>query len=503
MPVRNEARDAGSDATLPNAAEPSPPDAAPAANAAIAPDAAAPLDTRCGTPASAVQCSESLLGHDELYRILLADLEAQRPEDQPFTRYVGLVNRRNAGVCGAALDTERWAMNKLLNSVSTEFEIALPEAIDAEQTIYRIDIRRYGWDRLVEMDGANFNDGWEAIISTSPYAIEFQGGAAARLAQSMLTFLPYLNLDALLDVAGFGSVYYALIDAGSGEQPNVYDIERAWDIDLSANLARPGVVKAAGFRGSSVSTQPRVVQRHPFAADRVYWMVLDLDPEYEANDSIFADPLGFAYAGGFSIVSLPNLLHGYLAWAADGRRLDTSSFLFDTSGPIRSAVSCMGCHLDGIVPVVDQVRAYVDANPTNYAPEEATAIQELYVPAVEMNAAIATDQRVYQAATLELGIPLGCGDPVSALARRFERPLTLQDALADLGVTRAAFEAALPRLEPSMAGLLNVGQLERASFTGLYAATLCAVIGQNGVDAGATANVPSAAFCEAALSQIQ
>jgi len=460
-------------------------------------DAAAPVDTRCGTPPEAVTCPDVLMTFDDVYRALLADLESQRPEDRPFLRYLGLVNRRNAGVCGAALDVDRWAMNKILNSVSTEFAIALPEAIDAEQTIYRVDIRRYGWDREITARGTTFRDGWELLAANNVYAWEFEGGAADSVKALTGTDYPYQAADTAFEYATVGYTYYALVGApAEGEYVTDFVLDQL-GIDVDDQLAR-GILKAAGFRGSGISRQPRVVHRYPFAADRVLWQAFDF-PE-DQNESIFDDPLGFADSGGFSIYSLPNLLHGYLVWDANGLIQEQSEYLFHNDDFIVAARTCMGCHNQGILPVRDQLRTYVEANPTNYLPDEAAAIQAAFVPVEEMDALVEADRQVYLGALGQLGFPTDCPDPVSQVVQRFSRPLTLRDALGELGVSQSTFEAVRALLEPSVAGLLNVGLLERASFGGEYAKSLCAVHSASAADAGTGVAVPTQTLCEQYLA---
>ncbi|HKO90816.1 MAG TPA: hypothetical protein VJU61_06685, partial [Polyangiaceae bacterium] len=455
-------------------------------------DAAAPVDARCGTPPDAVACPAFLMSFDDIYRALLADLETQRPEDRPFLRYLGLVNRRNAGVCGAALDVDRWAMDKVLNSVSTEFEIALPEPIDTEQTLYRVDLRRYGWDRQVTVFGTTFNDGWEALAANNVYAREFEGGAADSVKVQTGTAFPYQAADTAFEYATVGDTYYALVGAPTvGDSVDDFVLNQL-GVDTSDQLLR-GISKAAGFRGSGVSRQPRVVHRYPFAADRVLWHAFDFAEDQ--NESIFDDPLGFADGGGFSIYSLPNLLHGYLAWDANGFVQEQSEYLFHDDDFIVAARTCMGCHSQGILPVRDQLRTYVEANPANYSPDEAAAIQATFVPVEEMDALVEADRQVYLGALGQLGFPTDCPDPVSQVVRRFSRPLTLRDALGELGVSQAAFEAVRPLLDPSVAGLLNVGLLERASFGGQYGKALCAVNPPSAADAGASVAVPTQVLC--------
>ncbi len=489
--VTGDAEDAG---TAPPDASPHEDRTSPDSDAG---DAAAAADTRCGTPPAAVQCPSFLMTFDDVYRAILADVQSQPAEDRPFLRYLGLVNRRNAGVCGAALDVERWALAKILNSISLDFAISLPNAIDVERTLYRVDLRRYGWDRTLDVEGVSFLNAWEAIVANDPYALEFEGDTAAAVHEATQTSLPYTSADAFLDTVSVGNLYYALIGVPIDRTIDDFVLEQL-GIDVFDALDR-GLVKGAGFRGSSVSRQPRVAHRYPFAADRAYWQIFDFSNDF-ANESIFDDPFGFSEGGTHAIYSLPNLLPAYLAADENGAIIEQSAILFANNAPVVVGLHCMECHVAGVLPLRDQVRAYVDANPTNYNTDEAEAIQSLFVVPEELDALIDADRAVYARTVAQLGIPADCPDPVGRVQRRFSQPLTLRDALGDLGVSQEAFEAARAALEPSVAGLLNVGQLERQAFAYLFVHTLCAVNAAAAPpDAGFGRVAPAQAICDSAV----
>ncbi|MEY2930750.1 MAG: hypothetical protein RL033_1499, partial [Pseudomonadota bacterium] len=57
------------------------------------------------------------LSSDAMYAALLTDVLRTPESDRPFQRYVGLTYASNAGWCGAALERQRSALFKLVNSV--------------------------------------------------------------------------------------------------------------------------------------------------------------------------------------------------------------------------------------------------------------------------------------------------------------------------------------------------------------------------------------------------
>ncbi len=101
------------------------------------------------------------------------------PRDRSTYRYFTLANLYNdPGADDRHLCMTRAAIAKALHSLSCEAKLVVPAAIDVEQTIYPIDIRKLGWDR----------EHWAAIADEYPYEIDVaaitdhgNGDAIARL----------------------------------------------------------------------------------------------------------------------------------------------------------------------------------------------------------------------------------------------------------------------------------------------------------------------------------
>ena len=66
--------------------------------------------------------------------------------DRPFARYFTLTHLYNAGETTEALHAYQRALSKLVNSLSWGREISNPEPINAEETIFYIDLRDYEWE---------------------------------------------------------------------------------------------------------------------------------------------------------------------------------------------------------------------------------------------------------------------------------------------------------------------------------------------------------------------
>ncbi|HVZ34795.1 MAG TPA: hypothetical protein VG963_20350, partial [Polyangiaceae bacterium] len=156
-------------------------------------------------------CS-TFLNQDQLFQLVNADLAARDAEDRPFQRYVTIANRLGQLGCGAGLEGERAALAKALNSVSIDARARGLVPVDADQELFRIDLRDYQWDRQIVIDGTRFRDAWEALLAQSPYALEYVGDDADDAKADTGTTVPLLFSNALLAAVARAPVYYALLD---------------------------------------------------------------------------------------------------------------------------------------------------------------------------------------------------------------------------------------------------------------------------------------------------
>src|SRR5262249_28963206 len=150
-----------------------------------------------------------------------------------------------------------------------------------------------------------------------------------------------------------------------------------------------GVVRA-GFNGSGVANNNRLIERHE-ASYGAYWKSYDfapLDgPDRDFRD-LFQHPLGpapapnaFRHAGGEIIFNLPNGLQGYMLVDADGKRIDKAPTnvvkdVKQRDGAVVTGVSCMSCHVKGMIAKDDQIRPSVEKNPRAFGRVEREMIAE-------------------------------------------------------------------------------------------------------------------------------
>jgi hypothetical protein len=407
-----------------------------------------------------------------------ADIALRDDREKPFTRYLTVSYSANAGDCGRVLDRQRYALFKGINSISTATTIARPVAIDPDRTIYRIDIRDYEWNRPFDLqdndvsDPANidFSDGWEAIIAnpkTAVYAVEYQGDAADDLAAEAGTRVPFMPVNAFIQATEFGDLYYTLI----GGRQNLFDFEReVLRLDTKAEAAENRLMRA-GFSNSGVSRQERVLNRFDsgVGANQSYWISFDFDggnggsaPVFErdrANDSIYSNPLGFAFGGGEAIFSLPNGMQGYYAADGAGNRLATAPIgvVIDpaqNNGLVTNGASCHSCHNAGLISFRDTVRQFVLDNKFRFDQQTFENVMEQYPDAATFNRQMDLDSEMHVTAVELAGVPRNEPDPVSRVYLDFQRvEVDLRLAAGELGVEPDVLLDNIDQLDPRLGNL--------------------------------------------------
>jgi hypothetical protein len=431
------------------------------------------------------------LSFDDVFARIDADLLVQDAGDRPFLRYVSLANRLNQGLCPEDLADDRAALIKAVNSLSTESTITVPEAIDADQVIYRVDLRDFGWDQPATVDGVSFTDKWEAIVAASPFAVEFAGDQADQVELQTTTKLPLIFSDALIDEATVGNLYYALIGIGATEDELLAQL----GIDEDAQEEQKIVIRA-GTSHSILSPQDVVAERLQVEAFQgYYWSRYDLASS-TGGQSIFANPLNFKEDSIAAVFSLRNGLNGYALFDAAGTRLTDTNVLLDGTEPdgeAENSVSCSQCHAAGLNPISDEVRAFAQANSRQFDADTFGEILDSFPIQTELDAVIQRDSAQYASALSRAGLQPSGVDPIHTAYARFDGDVTLPVAAAELGVRADDLSRELvflsSRVDARLA-VLATGGLSRADFEELYLPTLCALQISN-------ENQPAAAACAA------
>jgi mono/diheme cytochrome c family protein len=444
-------------------------------------------------------CPDQLFTFDDLYEEIAQDLSRLDADDALTARYIAITNRYTAGVCAdTSLDRDRQSVFKLVNMLSTETTVGEPEPIDADETIYRIDLEDYGWDEpvtVVNADGSttDFTDKWEAIIANNQYAVPFVGDDADDAVADSGTTVPVMFGDSLLDAASIGNLYYALIDVDVQDTIDNFILNEL-EVDVVQNLEDEEQVRA-GTTKSRISRQDRVVTRDELEARQgVLWQSFDF--EDDQNESIFENPFDFAEGGSEAIFTLENGLFGFIIADANGNIVEDSDILLDTNQNNFRAVtsiSCSNCHAQGLIPVVDEVReiALLNARNSGLNNDEVEQLRNTYPEPAEFARIVEQDSsNFYQRALSDAQVPLQGGDPVSSVFFRFDQDMFLKDAAGDLGLTPDELEENLNLLNPAL-GVLDDGTLDRDDFTQFYVDSLCILqlVGENQPDPNLCAQV--------------
>jgi len=417
--------------------------------------------------------------------------------EAPFTRYMTINYSSNAGDCARGVERQRFALFKGINSVSTNPVISQPVAIaGSDETIYRIDIRKYNWDRAIDLedDGVvDFQDAWEAIVGsdqndTASFVLEYQGDAADDLKADSKTLKPFMPVNVFIQATEFGDLYYALI----GGKANLFDFEsQVLKIDKEAEIEANRLMRA-GFSNSGVSQQERVLNRFDsgIAGGLNYWISFDFDGGgggevadnfniNQGNESIFSNPIDFVFAGGEAIFSLPNGLQAYYVANAAGKRLATAPIgvVVDPSqnnGLVTNGASCGSCHNAGMIPFTDQVRAFVEENREEFDNETYEAVVEQYVDAKTFQDVMNRDSKVHVDATERAGVPAKEPDAISRVYLDFQL-LSVEPnmAAAEFGVPLDRLEANIDLLDPRLSPLASGGHVDRDIMAATYLDAVC------------------------------
>ena len=370
-----------------------------------------------------------------MLRAIHTDLLALNERDRRFTRYFTITHLYNARVSEDELQTYRNGLAKLTNSLSWGRKIVRPQPIDPARTIFRIDLRDFKWSEKV----------WDAIIAANPYGVIYNTVTAIQCYAATGSKVPFVRADWFVAAASHPPLYHQVLEMPATD----LELEKQLKVDVNENIESERVVRA-GFNGSGVSRNNRMIERHE-SSYGAYWKSYDFGSN-AGQKNLFAFPLRpgkgssvFNHDGGEIIFNLPNGLQAYMLVDNKGHRLDKgpATIVSDPKRPdraVENGISCMSCHVKGMIEKSDQIRDHVEKNLAGFAKREAGTILALY-PAKDRLAALITDDAArFQKAVEESGGKAGTTEPIVALTLRFEAELDLPLAAAELGLKAEEFK---------------------------------------------------------------
>ncbi|MEX2174253.1 MAG: SHD1 domain-containing protein [Pirellulaceae bacterium] len=387
-----------------------------------------------GAPAVSTSKPREFVTSEQVVKLILADMNKTSERSRRFVRYFTLTHLYNAGVSEDELQTYRNAFVKLINSLSWNTELLVPPAIDPAKTVFRVDIRQLNWSSQV----------WQEIEAANPYFLALNTPDALACYEMAETKMPYVRVDWFVFAASKPPLYHTVLSIPETDG----ELEQMLRVNVQANIEQEQTIRAA-FNRSGVSQNNRLIEWHksPYGS---YWKSYDFGGNV-GQQNLFEYPLGpstegdsFRHDGGEMIFTLPNGLQGYLLADEAGKRIDQgpTSIVSDPKRPDRTVtngVSCMSCHYTGVIPKMDEVGGAVRANPKAF--DNADDILALYRDPKELGEVFDNDARRFAQALNKLGIKglSRSGEPISAMAMRFEQELDLPLTASEFGLPPAEF----------------------------------------------------------------
>jgi serine/threonine-protein kinase len=377
--------------------------------------------------------------------------------DLKFQRYFVLTNLyNNKNVTEADFRLYRAALSKLINSLSWKEAIVIPKAIDAEKTVYNIDLRQLGWERQ-----RGTRDVWTEILTCYPYGLSHatKPEELQELADKVYRFtgtdVPYIRADWFIATASQAPLYYTILDLPK----HARDLEKRLKVNVEENFLNDNLFRA-GVTTSGVSKHNRLLERH--AADYgAYWKSYDfessgglgnllrypLGPKFDRNNF---NEQAFVQSGGEIIFNLPNRLQGYMLVNHKDERIDKAPIeivrdLNEAAGfsYIINGLSCMSCHSHGMLGNFKDVLR----TGTGVHDEALVKVGRLHPTPEKMNALLKEDEERFMTALAKCTkefLLVGedekkdlaqFPDPIGLVAKRyFNRDLDIADVASELDI---------------------------------------------------------------------
>lgn len=411
-------------------------------------------------------------------------LQDQKDRNKPFFRFISVHTvSNNSKVPQKKVRMAQAAVAKAVNSLSRESpQLVKLKAIDEAGLVFAIDLRELRWEE-------DLFSKWQKILSEYPYGLRPSGSqlrkeqAVYRELQSLALVdrVKYIRGDWFVANALKPPLYHELLEIPA----TLSDLESSEGFSQQSDFLNNRIVRG-GMVKSGISAQSRVVDYH--AAKRGVWISSDFrelpsDPE---KGNILRFPLGpqfkdnphndfaFEHAGGEVIFVLRNGMHGYMLVDEKGGRIDKGpidivadlrkSFGEGAQSPeITNGVSCISCHVQGMIDFPDVV---ADSHGVSVA-ESLEKVEDIYLKD-ELEDELDEHRRRYLQKLEQVvgpflqveedkGKPIeSFVEPVTELVRLYNKELTVEQVAVELGLSNTAL---LKQMIGVDAGLSELGLL--------------------------------------------
>lgn len=434
-------------------------------------------------------------------QLVATDLQAQPLAAQPYLRYFTLEfwGNTNGQPPLVAVETERAALIKMLNLVSTGPQIVQPVAIDKDGLLYRVDMRLLKWTAAA----------WTNLKATDPYfkATDFPTTLTTAATQTMRAdwFVFSIPNSAV-------NAYFAFLGINS-DDPTIdaqNNVNRFADMEIGA----PATLRA-GFALSRTEAFNRIISWHQTTAlgsgavgSGHLFKSYNFDSD-TGTANIFAHPYrpttnlpsttdggvatpgpyDFDFADSDNLFTLPNGLFGYYTTiGASAGQVQTAA---NAGAPFPGPTFCLQCHdnATNLLPFVDQMNAAIKSSPLGSFPSTLQTLLLGMYNQTAMNAKMAAAGAIFGKAYAQLalpaldiaGTPTGLGTEVmNIVTNNYSIVLQVGTAAAELGVSISQLTTILATsktLAASMSSLLTTdgsgnpnGVIRRDQWEANYAA---------------------------------
>ncbi|MDE0400093.1 MAG: leucine-rich repeat domain-containing protein [Candidatus Poribacteria bacterium] len=420
-----------------------------------------------------VDGNRSFITNRRILETIQHHIETLPIPNRAFARYFSTTHLYNAGLPTEPLQSHALALSKLINSLSWGADIVNPEPINAEQTLFYIDLRNYEWD---------INDAWTHIEKHYPYNIKYEGADQTDLRDLFIDLqsemdceVPFVNMDWFIGKASEPPLYNEILALPDTDTA----LETLLGVDVIDNLKNHLGVRVwrAGIKDSGVSRHNRVVERHK-ARYGAYWKSYDFAGS-DGKQNISDFPLSFIHDGGEVVFNLPNGLQAYHLFDAKGMRLDSAPTEIvsnqDASDPaVYNGISCIDCHTDGMKPFTDVIRPVIEAA-QNPIYDKDYALQ-LYVEQAVMDSLVQDDTEHFLTALTKTGNSSEGSEPISRFHGIYNHnALDAAHAAAAVGLPKNVFLSKIRERADLGVFLVEGDVVKRDTWTSIFDAVVHAL----------------------------
>lgn len=365
---------------------------------------------------------------------------------------------------------------KLLNALSWNPNVYKFEKVDPHGVLLRVFLPDLDWT----------HETWSYLEEQYPYAMESDVDPYLGTLQHLAgTKVPVIRADWFAATASVSPLYYDML----GLPDTVQGLEAKLGLNMTRNILDEQVIRA-GFQDSGVSTNNRLIERHPLGTG-FFWTSYDFAGSV-GRQSFFEYPLGpvdaygpelaFNHDGGESIFTLPNGFHAYYLNTADGARLNVgpTAIVRDTdypdgTGEVVNGISCISCHSKGIRLNDDDVREVAMGN-LSLSSSARQTISAIYPGKDVVNEYFQRDMEAFlntlESAGIDPSTQAAGLEPVRGLfVYHVDYFIDFDQAANELGLTAEELRRRMAFAGNDMAGLLtrlDVSPIARDEWTAAY-----------------------------------